>query len=166
MICEKVQTIINSVTSEKPIRNKYLLASAVKHVHTCHSCQDWVNLTYKIKSTIHLKEHVGITDLFTTPQEEKAFDLYLKYTQNQQLMDLEHRGFVEGLRRGKTDNVSLQTLFWSLKKQYYDWLNVNVDSTTKNVPEMKKALADLRNVAAIVFFKLCEGEGKKCQKIL
>jgi len=90
--------------------------------------------------------------------EEVASMLWEKYSENPELKELEIQGFLRGLERGKTMDVPLQTLFTSLQKQHKDWLFAYF---SKNIPEMKKTLADLRNVAGIVFLKLNkEGDRK------
>ena len=166
MFCEEAQKLINSVGSKKPIKNKYLLASAVKHVEHCRGCQMWVNETFDVASTRDLKKHVGITDLFTSPLQEEAFKLYLRYTQNPQIMKLEHAGFVEGLKRGKTDKVPLEIIVTSLEKQWGDFLATwtgykNLPKTKTTTEDLKRTLADLRNVAGIIFLKLNEGGDRK-----
>jgi len=80
---------------------------------------------------------------------------------NDELSKLEQDGFVRGEKRGKTMDVPLQILFGSFEKQHKDWL---VAYTNKNILEMKVALADIRNVAGIIFLKLNEGGNRKCQK--
>ena len=75
-----------------------------------------------------------------------------------ELRNLEIQGFIRGEKKGKTLDVPLVTLKMSLAKQFQDWLKA-YDS--KNIPDMKKAIADLRNVAGCVFLKLLEGGDKK-----
>jgi len=90
--------------------------------------------------------------------KEVASILWEKYSKNPELKELEIQGFLSGLKRGKTMDVPLRTLFRSLEKQHDDWLVAYVN---KNILEMKKALADLRNVAGIMFLKLNEGGDRK-----
>jgi len=96
--------------------------------------------------------------LFKSSNEEVAYMLRSGFSENPELEELEIQGFVCGLKRGKTMDVPLRTLFRSLEKQHDDWLVAYVN---KNILEMKKALADLRNVAGIMFLKLNEGGDRK-----
>ena len=84
--------------------------------------------------------------------------LWSSYSRNPELIELEKQGILRGLRRGKTMDVPLVTLYSSLRKQYKDWL---VAYDNKNILEMKTALADLGNVAGIIFLKLNEGGNRK-----
>jgi len=75
-----------------------------------------------------------------------------------ELHRLEADGFIRGTEKGKTMNVPLWDLEESLRKQYRDWIKASVDG---NVHEMKRTLADLRNLAGCVFLKIQEKEAKK-----
>ena len=88
----------------------------------------------------------------------KGETIYNKIQANIELQNLELRGFIKGDKKGKTMDVPLVALKMNLAKQFRDWLNA-YDS--KNILDMKKALADLRNVAGCVFLKLLEGGDKK-----
>ena len=98
------------------------------------------------------KEFLKITDRKT------AFLLRERHSENPELKGLEIQGFLRGLKRGKTMDVPLHVLFASLEKQHRDWL---IAYGGANISEMKKTLADLRNVAGIIFLKLNEGGDKK-----
>ena len=85
-------------------------------------------------------------------------ELWYEVDGNDELSRLERDGFVRGEKRGKIMDVPLAILYASLRKQYKDWL---VAYDNKNILEMKTTLADLRNVAGIIFLKLNEGGDRK-----
>ena len=80
------------------------------------------------------------------------------YSKNPELIELEKQGVLRGFKREKTMDVPLHVLFASLEKQHRDWL---IAYGGANISEMKKTLADIRNVAGIIFLKLNEGGDKK-----
>ena len=76
-------------------------------------------------------------------------DLLLEaINKNIELQGLELAGFVRGNIRGKTMNVPLSTVWMSLMKQVAD---VGQALGDNNMIALKKALADLRNVAGCMF---------------
>ena len=91
--------------------------------------------------------------IFWTWQEEAAMGLFTRINHNKKLLRLELEGFARGIDRKKTMDVSIQVLNDSLHKQYLDFLKAygNDDHL-----EMKRCLADLRNVAGCFFLKLEE----------
>lgn len=94
----------------------------------------------------------------TINKEVAMTHLWSSYSRNPELIELEKVGLLRGLRRGKTDNVPLESIQESLSKQYHDWIEAYI---SKDIPEMKRTLADLRNVAGIIFLKLKEAGDKK-----
>ena len=102
-------------------------------------------------------------DDFVT-DEKIASLLWEKYSENPELKELEIQGLLRGLEKGKTMDVPLEVCFKSLEKQYKDWVrafNIKPEKAKHKIPAMKKSLADLRNVAGIIFMKLKEGGDKK-----
>jgi len=91
----------------------------------------------------------------------KGLELHRKISENEELIGLEMNGFIEGEKRGKTMDVSLEELARSLEKQYRDWRKAyyNKQLWKDGVYQMKKTLADLINVAGCVFIKI-EGGGE------
>ena len=97
--------------------------------------------------------------LFKTNEEEVA-EIRYRYpiTINKELKALEIEGFVRGLRKGKTMNVTLDKIVLeSLHKQYLDFLKAY---GSQDKDEMKRTLADLRNVAGCVFLKILEEDSE------
>ena len=113
--------------------------------------------------------------------------LYSKIFANGELIDLERQGFERG--RGKTMDVDWLVVSLSLKKQMADLeyaINVGQGASTfsssrttldsvaiiKNAPsqglynldEIKRAIADVRNVAGCLFLKIQEIEKKRKEK--
>lgn len=93
--------------------------------------------------------------IFKSSNEEVAEILQCSISGNKELKKLEIEGFVKGTKEGKTMNVPILTIIDSLKKQWKDWEKVRFSS---NPGRMKRALADLRNVAGCLFLKLQEVE--------
>lgn len=91
-------------------------------------------------------------------EESKGLDIYNRINANVELETLEMKGFIEGEKKGKTMDVTLAELVDSLVKQKEDFQEAYEN---KQISAMKKALADLRNVAGCVFLKLLEGGDKK-----
>lgn len=75
---------------------------------------------------------------------------------NDELNKLELQGFVRGFNKGKTMNVSLDELFNEVNKQYVDFLRAYHALPLSTLAEMKRTIADLRNVAGLFFLKLME----------
>lgn len=104
-------------------------------------------------------------DDFVT-DEKVASLLWKKYSENPELKDLEIQGLLRGFERGKIMDVPLEVVIDSLKKQWDDFLATwtgykNLPKTKTTIEDLKRALADLRNVAGIIFIKLKEGGDKK-----
>jgi hypothetical protein len=89
--------------------------------------------------------------LFLSNEEEVALSHFNRIHGNKQLQELEKAGFLRGIKRRKTMNVSLKEIEDSLDKQYHDFLKAYGDNDKKM---MLRCLADLRNVAGCVFLKL------------
>jgi len=81
---------------------------------------------------------------------------------NPRLQTLEKEGFKRGEKEGKTMNVSIETIFESLEKQWKDVVEAwDTHKDWKNAPDLLKTkLADLRNVCGCMFLKI-EDEEKK-----
>lgn len=95
---------------------------------------------------------------FLTIWEEAANHLFNSIKNDKMLNEYELSGLAEGRKRGKTPDVPLTILNDSLHKQYLDFLKAYGDD---NQEEMKKCLADLRNVAGICFLQLSKRETTK-----
>lgn len=91
--------------------------------------------------------------LFKSSNEEVAEVLHCGISENKELKKLEIEGFVRGCEQGKTMNVAFSVVAKSLRKQWNDWVKVRFSSDPE---KMKRALADLRNVAGCLFLKLQE----------
>jgi hypothetical protein len=72
---------------------------------------------------------------------------------NKELLDLEEAGFLRGDKKGKTMGVSESKLYYSLVKQWTDFLNA---WNSKDDLAVLKTLADLRNNAGTLFLKVQE----------
>lgn len=80
---------------------------------------------------------------------------------NSNLGVLELAGFIKGDICGKTMDVDSKTIFNSLDKQWWDFLMAwNTNGASENIGE---SLANLRNVAGLLFVKLEEEEEEKKQ---
>jgi len=90
----------------------------------------------------------------TKLKDLKGLEIYNTIQASKELEELEIKGFLQGEQRGKTMDVTLKTMFESLKKQYRDWVKAY---NSKQISEMKKSVADVRNVAGCIFLKLLEG---------
>jgi len=86
----------------------------------------------------------------------KGINLWIKIESCKDLKLLEIRGFIRGERKGKTMNVPPVIVFESLQKQWKDLENAFYCCSDNN--ELKKCIADLRNVAGCLFLKLLELE--------
>jgi len=86
-------------------------------------------------------------------EDEQAVFLYNSIRNNGELQTLEIEGFQRGVKRKKTMDVTLDVLFESLGKQYRDFLRSYGMNDGEN---MKRCLADLRDVAGCFFLKLTE----------
>lgn len=83
----------------------------------------------------------------------KALALWNQITENVHLEELEKEGLCRREQRGKKPDVDVAVLCDSLGKQYRDFVRAYGISDRQ---EMKRCLADLRNVAGIMFLKLEE----------
>ncbi len=118
----------------------------------------------------------------------KGLALHREICSNIELIELEMDGFARGEKRGKTMDVPLETVVDSLRKQNMDFQesylrylqtvslivaaspnmltpenhNVKIkqlnDTHLENIKDLKRRIADIRNVAGCVFLKLSEGE--------
>ena len=86
----------------------------------------------------------------------KGINLWIKIESCKDLKLLEIRGFIRGEEKGKTMDVPLERVFQSLQKQWKDLENAFYCCSDNN--ELKKCIADLRNVAGCLFLKLLEKE--------
>lgn len=99
--------------------------------------------------------------LFLTIWEEVASSLFNDIKNNKDLNDYELAGLAEGKKRGKRPDVPLKVLNDSLRKQYIDFCRAYGNDDKE---QMKKCLADLRNVAGIYFLQLCSAQKKEGSK--
>jgi hypothetical protein len=78
------------------------------------------------------------------------------------LQNLEINGFIRGENKGKTMDVPLPVIFGSLQKQWKDLEESYLRSALKthlrrkDGEDLKRRIADLRNVAGCLFLKLEE----------
>lgn len=95
--------------------------------------------------------------------ETKAMDLFLNIRWNKELRDLEIAGFVRGEEEGKDMDVPVGVVVDSLEKQWRDFADAykryiedqyDEVKRKKAVLELKRTLADLRNVAGCSFLVL------------
>jgi hypothetical protein len=96
--------------------------------------------------------------LFLSNEEEQAMVQYNLIHENKRLENFEKQGFLRGVKKKKTMNVDIFVLFDSLGKQYRDLVRAY---GINDKEDMKRCLADLRNVAGCLFLKVEEQEGKK-----
>jgi hypothetical protein len=108
---------------------------------------------YAFPNSPYCEEHTNPEDLL----ECKAAEILKLIRQNRELYDRELGGFVEGERRGKKPNVSIEVLFKALEKQFADLKQDYSLCDPCWVGRAKKDLADIRNVAGVLFLVL---EGK------
>ena len=90
-------------------------------------------------------------------------DLWTEINENEELKAIELDGFIRGRKKGKTMDVPLSEIVKSLDKQLKDFHKVYDNAHTRLIPEMKRALGDIRNQAGCVFLKLLEGGETKRQ---
>jgi len=96
--------------------------------------------------------------------ERRAQRMLESLVNNDELNRLELGGFVRGFNKGKTMHVTFKDLFNEVHKQYIDWVGAYGDSqdmTASDIAELKRTLADLRNVAGCAFLKLQEIDADK-----
>lgn len=102
------------------------------------------------------------------PNLERAFAIWQRINENPELKSLEKDGFARGEARGKSMDYPFMSVVLSLHKQIDDVnevLDVNLDETNPDFrTSLKKALADLRNVAGCMFLKLQEEDTKEDAK--
>jgi len=93
----------------------------------------------------------------------EANEILRQINENADLHDLELDGFIRGFRAGKTLNVGMQLLLNSLRKQVGDWESIFIDYILGNatLDDLKRRLADIRNVAGVIFLKVCERQKKQ-----
>jgi len=91
--------------------------------------------------------------------------LWSKVTMNGELIDLEKAGFERGEKRGKTMNCDWIVLSRALEKQIADLqyaIDIGLIEATSegltNLAEIKRCIADVRNVAGCLFLKIQEAE--------
>ncbi len=108
----------------------------------------------------------GIADekIFLSNEEELALSLHNQIKCNKKLQNLEKNGFLRGVKRNKTMDVSTNIVFASLEKQWSDltiaWKNypprigLSLKFRPSSSAEMLQKIADLRNVAGCFFLKL------------
>lgn len=89
-----------------------------------------------------------------TPLVDQPIILHYRIINDPDLRKLELQGFVEGTAEGKTMDVPFGTLVESLDKQCGDFFTAYNEG--KGRKAIKKALADIRNVAGCCFLKLKE----------
>lgn len=87
----------------------------------------------------------------------KGMKLFRRVRLNEELRLHEVAGFVRGAEKGKKMNVQFHVVTKSLEKQWKDWQKARLSSDPYVI---KKALADLRNVAGCAFLILQELEQK------
>ena len=92
----------------------------------------------------------------------EAAEILKRINDNEQLSSLELDGFIRGIRAGKTMDVNLDVLKNSLMKQVGDWNSAFVDYIlgTATLGDLQRCIADIRNVAGVIFLKLCEKRNK------
>ena len=91
-----------------------------------------------------------------------AQQLHNTIVDNRELFAYELRGLLRGEERGKTMDVPLMTVLHSLEKQEKDLAEtiLNFYAKQADAADLKKCLADIRNVAGLCFIKLQEEEKK------
>jgi len=104
-----------------------------------------------------MQNHSKRKKLFLSNEEEQATFLYNSIRDNGELQTLEVQGFLRGAERKKTMDVDVNILFESLGKQYRDFVRAYGINDRE---DMKRCLADLRNVAGCFFLKLTEDKAK------
>ena len=79
---------------------------------------------------------------------------------SRELRAYELRGLLRGEERGKTMDVPLATVLHSLEKQGKDLAEtiLNFYAKQADAADLKKCLADIRNVAGLCFLKVQEEE--------
>ena len=104
-----------------------------------------------------------IEPLFRNTKPTKGSDILNAINANKELEKLEIQGFMRGDEKGKTMNTPLSSFNLALKKQLQDWEEAYIRRYKRrgNIAEMKRALADIRNVAGATFLKLLEGGKRK-----
>ena len=85
-----------------------------------------------------------------------ATELLKAITDNDELSSLELEGFIRREEKGKTIGVSLDTLRHSLRKQQADYDSTWIDFILGNatIADLKRCIADIRNVAGCIFLVL------------
>lgn len=106
--------------------------------------------------------------LFLSNEKEVALSLYNQIKCNKILQNFEKNGFLRGVKRNKTMDVSMDIIFASLEKQWNDlriaWKNypprigLSLKFRPSSSADMLQKIADLRNVAGCFFLKLTKEE--------
>jgi hypothetical protein len=91
--------------------------------------------------------------LFLSNWEEVSLSLYHEIRADSDLAECELAGLTKGEKRQKKPNVPIEILFYSLQKQWRDFEKAYRKNADNN-EEVKKCLADIRNVAGILFLNL------------
>ena len=92
--------------------------------------------------------------IFLDCNEEAAMGLFLQIKENGKLNRLEIAGLGEGKRRGKSPHVSFEELHKALQKQWKDLEKACARTDQEWPMAVEKCLADLRNVAGILFLNV------------
>lgn len=87
--------------------------------------------------------------------------LHYQIVANSELYDLEREGFIRGEKKGKTMNVAPFVIYQSLNKQIDDfkeaWYRFRLNrNDIKTIMELKRTIADLRNVSGCMFLLVQE----------
>ncbi len=112
------------------------------------SVDECVNLRYY--NSPYCEEHTTDEDKL----EARASWILDQIKRNPELHERELGGLIEGERRGKKPNVSIDVLMMALQKQFHDLQQDYALCDPCWVGRAKKDLADLRNVAGILFLVL------------
>lgn len=96
----------------------------------------------------------------------EAAELLKTINDNDELSSLELDGFIRGIRKGKTLNVNLDMLTHSLRKQMGDYESKRIDYILgkATIDDLKRCLADIRNVAGCIFITLKPKGPQRWQK--
>jgi hypothetical protein len=136
-------------------KNEMEFQDTLTHVTFCHKCQCDAQKIYNVGNDIDLKEAL-------LKAIEGIHPFWTQIRDNLKLRELENKGFQVGEKNGKTmKNMGQEDMIDATLKQYQDLCYAFGDC---NKEGMLKALADLRNVAGLMFLRIENPKAFECEE--
>ncbi len=130
---------IKKIFVTKQYQPETTLKEILYHVNHCIICQEYVGMNLGIGNSKVLK-------IWMDENLIPSHKLLTLIDTNSHLKNLELQGFLNGDKKGKTMRNMNQSRIWGIVEQQFDDL-----ASAKTNSEKLKALADLRNVAGLMF---------------